>query len=248
MKNKIIALLLPLAISVTQAQTLHWATEATYPPFETSTPNGTLEGFDIDLMNAVCKHMNAQCTIENTAFDSLIPSLKIGKYDAIIGGLAITEKRKKVINFSKSYYKDKVIVVSKETINKNWWKGKTIGVQSGTVYQSFLNHFHPESNIKTYQSNMSALLDLKSGRIDAVLIDEPVYIAWKKLQSNPPQWQSIQAAINDEQSKALGELGNGIGISKSNPQLLDSINQALDAIKASGELEQIKNKWFKKND
>lgn len=246
MKNKIIPFVLLLTTSITQAQTLHWATEATYPPFETSNPSGKIEGFDVDLMNAVCKQMKAKCTIENTSFDSLIPSLKIGKYDAIIGGLAITEKRKKVINFSNSYYKDKVIVVSKEVINKNWWKGKTVGVQSGTVYQSFVNHFHPEAKIKTYQSNMSALLDLKTGRINAVLIDEPVYVAWKKLQSNPPKWQSSQAAINDEQSQALGESGNGIGISKSNPKLLKSINQALDGIKASGELKQIKNKWFKK--
>ncbi len=230
--------------TVLHANTWTWATEATYPPFESEAPNGTIVGFDADLMQAICKQLHHKCQLVNAPFASLIPSLNIGKYDAIIGGLAITKAREKVINFSKSYYQDSVIFVFPHNSKQTTITNQTIGVQAGTSYQTFLQEFYPYVHIKTYASNIDGLMDLSAGRIDAVLIDKPVFASWQKDTHNQSQFKLINAATNAQQQAALGLSGNGIGIAKGNTFLLSNINKTLTTLTDDGTLNNLKQKWF----
>lgn len=218
-----------------------WATEATYPPFESTTASGEIVGFDVDLMNSICSTLHQPCTLVNAPFASLIPSLTIGKYDAIIGGLAITDQRKKVIDFSTSYYQDGVIFVAKHKMKPT---NQTVGVQGGTSYQAFLQKYYPNINVKTYSSNLNALMDLKSGRIDAVLIDEPVFVAWDQGNNAGTSFVTSIAAVTQAQKKFLILGGNGIGIAKGNNATLTKINQALATLQKNGTLAKLKKKWF----
>ncbi|MDA6249200.1 ABC transporter substrate-binding protein ArtJ, partial [Escherichia coli] len=77
---------------------------ATYPPFESLDASNQIVGFDIDLAKALCKQMPADCPFTNHAFDSLIPSLKFKKYDAVISGMDITPERSKQVAFTDPYY------------------------------------------------------------------------------------------------------------------------------------------------
>lgn len=227
---------------------LTWGTEATYAPFESLNDQGKIVGFDADLEQAICKQLKVSCELQNAPFPSLIPSLNMGKYAAIIGGLAITKARMKVINFSQSYYQDQVVFVTDGDISADKLNGKVVGVQGGTSFQHFLQSYYPHSHVNTYASNMNALADLSAHRVDAVLIDQPVYAAWLAKQSKKPSFKVYLAASNQQQALALGMQGNGIGVAKDNPKLLQQINHALQMLEKNGELSKLKLKWFAKVD
>lgn len=92
-KVLIAALIAGFSLSATAAQTIRFATEASYPPFESMDANNKIVGFDVDLANALCKEIDASCTFTNQAFDSLIPSLKFRRFDAVMAGMDITPER-----------------------------------------------------------------------------------------------------------------------------------------------------------
>ncbi|MCE9904896.1 transporter substrate-binding domain-containing protein, partial [Hafnia paralvei] len=98
MKKIIIATVLAgISVSASAAETIRFAAEASYPPFEFMDANNQMQGFDIDLANAICKQMKATCTFTNQSFDSLIPSLKFKRIDAVISGMDMTPERQKQV-------------------------------------------------------------------------------------------------------------------------------------------------------
>lgn len=107
MKKSLLAIILcslSLPILATTKETIRFATEATYAPFESIDANNNIVGFDIDLANAICKKLDANCTFTHQSFDSLIPSLKMRRFDALIAGIDITPERQKQVNFTDTYY------------------------------------------------------------------------------------------------------------------------------------------------
>lgn len=239
------ALMLSAALNL-HAATLTFATEATYPPFESVESSGKIVGFDIDIMNALCAQMKAQCTIENAPFDSLIPSLQIGKYDAIIASLAITPQREKVVAFTAPYYVNPVSVVAKKgsqlTLELASLKGKTIGVQGDTTFYQYLKAKYGKAiKINTYKSQESAFADLTNGRVDAVMGDTPLIAAWLKDKQHDKDYAYVGAPIED--ATYFGT-GNGIAVKKGNAKLVQQLNEALSSIKQNGQYQKITQKWF----
>jgi lysine/arginine/ornithine transport system substrate-binding protein len=107
MKMKITALTLALGMMCTfsafAAGELRYGVEAEYPPFESRNTAGELEGFDIDLGNAICKAAQLKCSWVETSFDALIPGLVAKKFDAINSAMNITEQRRKSIDFTSRF-------------------------------------------------------------------------------------------------------------------------------------------------
>jgi len=109
MKKMILAALLAtVSAGSFAADKISFGVSATYPPFESLDAGNKIVGFDIDLANALCKQMQANCTFTNHAFDSLIPALKFKKYDAVISGMDITPERSKQVAFTDPYYANKL--------------------------------------------------------------------------------------------------------------------------------------------
>lgn len=113
-KVLIAALLVGMSLSATAAQTIRFATEASYPPFESIDANNKIVGFDVDLANALCKEIDATCTFTNQAFDSLIPSLKFRRFDAVMAGMDITPEREKQVLFTTPYYENSALFVGQQ--------------------------------------------------------------------------------------------------------------------------------------
>ncbi|OED60183.1 arginine ABC transporter substrate-binding protein [Vibrio tasmaniensis ZS-17] len=243
MKKILLASLIGLASFNAAAQEeIKFAMEATYAPFEYMDENNQIQGFDVDLANALCEEMKATCTFHNQAFDSLIPALKFKRYDAAISAMDITEARLQQVNFSDAYYDNSAAFISIEgkIADQAALEGKRIGVQNGSTHQSFLLEQMTGVTAVPYSSYQDAFIDMKNGRIDSVFGDTAVVAEWFKKQDN--------LTYVGEQVTNQEYFGNGFGIAvnKSNPELVAQLNTALAAVKANGEYDKIFNKYFGK--
>ncbi|MDU7729612.1 MAG: arginine ABC transporter substrate-binding protein [Escherichia coli] len=241
-KVLIAALIAGFSLSATAAETIRFATEASYPPFESIDANNQIVGFDVDLAQALCKEIDATCTFSNQAFDSLIPALKFKKYDAVISGMDITPERSKQVAFTDPYYANSALVIAKKDAFHSFddLKGKRIGMENGTTHQKFITDKHPEITTVPYDSYQNAKLDLQNGRIDAVFGDTAVVTEW--LKSNPKL-----AAVGDKVTdKDYFGTGLGIAVRQGNTELQHKFNTALEKVKKDGTYETIYNKWFQK--
>ena len=228
------------AFNVSAADKINFGSSATYPPFESLDANNQIVGFDIDLAKALCKQMQAECTFTNHAFDSLIPSLKFRKYDAVISGMDITPERSKQVSFTTPYYANSAVVIAKKGAFKSFeeLKGKRIGMENGTTHQKYLQDKHPEIKTVSYDSYQNAIIDLKNGRIDGVFGDTAVVNEWLKTN---PQLGTVGEHVTDAEYFGTGL---GIAVRPDNQVLLTKLNTALAAIKADGTYKKISDQWF----
>ncbi|AXW88221.1 arginine ABC transporter substrate-binding protein [Lonsdalea britannica] len=241
MKKLVLATLLAgMTFGATAADSIRFASSATYPPFEFMDANNQIAGFDMDLAKALCDQMKATCTFTNQAFDSLIPALKFRRYDAVISGMDITPERSKQVAFSQPYYANSAIVIAQKGKFATFsdLKGKRIGMENGTTHQKYLNEKHPEIQTVSYDSYQNAIIDLKNGRIDGVFGDTAVVNEWLK---NNPELATVGEKITDP---AYFGIGLGIAVRPDNTALLTKLNQALSEVKANGTYKTISDKWF----
>ncbi|ARP38197.1 arginine ABC transporter substrate-binding protein [Vibrio syngnathi] len=231
-----------MAVNASAQDEIKFAMEATYAPFEYMDENNQIQGFDVDLANALCEEMKATCTFHNQAFDSLIPALKFKRYDAAISAMDITEARLKQVNFSNAYYDNSAAFISIEgkVADQAALEGKRVGVQNGSTHQSFLLEQMAGVTAVPYSSYQDAFIDMKNGRIDSVFGDTAVVAEWFKKEDN--------LTYVGDQVTNQEYFGNGFGIAvnKSNQELVDQLNVALAAVKANGEYDKIFNKYFGK--
>ncbi|WP_312241258.1 arginine ABC transporter substrate-binding protein [Pantoea sp.] len=241
MKKWIVAAVVAtLTMSAQAAEKIRFASSATYPPFESLDRENQIVGFDIDLAKALCQQMKAECSFTNNAFDSLIPSLKFRRYDAVISGMDITAERSKQVDFTQPYYANSAIAIARKGKYSDLaqLKGKRIGMENGTTHQKYLLEKHPEVTAVAYDSYQNAILDLKNGRLDGVFGDSAVVTQWLKSNSD-------LAAVGDRVTDAA-YFGTGLGIAvrQGNDALRNQLNTALAAIKADGTWQQLNQKWF----
>lgn len=222
-------------------ETIRFATEPTYPPFEYVDVSGNVQGFDIDIAKAICHEMRVRCTFSTQSFNSLIPSLKFGKFDAIIAAISVTTERKKEVDFTQPYYEPSASFVSMKSSDLSLVSILTlpIGVQQGSTFEKYLREKYNNSlNLKIYISIQDALLDLMAGRISSVLTDTPIAKAW--MQKNN-QYMIVGKPIIDH-----AYFGNGyaIAVKKNNVNLIYRMNKALTEIKKNGIYQKIIEKHF----
>ncbi|PWC25287.1 MULTISPECIES: arginine ABC transporter substrate-binding protein [Brenneria] len=241
MKKAIVALLFAGAsVSAGAAETIRFATEASYPPFEFVDAGNNIQGFDIDLANALCKEIQATCTFSNQAFDSLIPGLKFRRFEAVIAGMDITPERQKQVAFTHPYYDNSALFIAHKgkIADVGALQGKRVGVQNGTTHQKYLMDKHSEITTVPYDSYQNAVLDLKNGRLDAVFGDTAVVNEWLKQNEN------LSAVGQPVTDKGYFGVGLGIAVRQNNDELLKKFNDALSKIKQDGTYQTIYQKWF----
>ena len=272
MKTKITVLALMLAVAATPALAKDWtkvrvASEGAYPPWNAIDASGQLVGFDIDVMNEVCARVKLECTMQAQEWKTIIPSLNAGKYDAIIAGMMITEKRLKAIDFAGPYaktpstlalakgsplagYKSKLERVDLTEITpeeqaeidsfRELLKGKTVGVQTSTTHAAFLDKYVGKGDItiRRYDTQENLDMDLQAGRIDAA---EASLSVWYPRQKEAPDKYILVGPLWS--GDVLG-MGNGIGVRKDDPELKELFNKGLDSAIADGTIKKLALKWF----
>jgi polar amino acid transport system substrate-binding protein len=220
--------------------------DTAFPPFE-SMNGDTAEGFDVDLANALAKEMGLKVNFTSQTFDTLIPQLKAGgTFDVIMSGMTITAERQKEITFSTPYIdSNQSIAVVKGKVAKldgndaaainTAFTGKVIGVQSGTTGEAWAKeNIKGAKQIVPFSDTLAAFSALNAGKVDGVVNDLPVsaYLVKTSYTNN----ELVAEIPTGEQY--------GIGIATPNAALQKSINDALKALKDSGEYKTIYMKWF----
>jgi len=216
--------------------------DATYPPFELiNETTHQFQGFDVDLMKAVAHEMGLKPKFVNVAWTGIIPGLEAHKYDCICSAMTITAERAKQVYFSRPYFVASQVIVVRANDNRihsvKDLNGKVVGVQIGTTGFFFAKKLQKEGidiKIKKYQTTPDALLDLKNGRLDAVIIDNGVAL-WVAKKC-PEDYKVINERLTHELY--------GIAVAKDNPALLKAINQALNKTIEDGTYAKIYEKWF----
>ena len=246
------------------------ATEGAYAPWNFTGPGGKLDGFEVELANNLCERMKVKCEVVAQDWDGIIPALNAGKYDGIMAGMNITDKRKEVIDFSRTYAAgpqgwgvlknsplaklpgagqrislDKEADAAKKTIDemKPMLKGKTVGVQGSTTNSAFLEKYFKDTiTIREYKTTEQHDLDLTAGRVDAIFASHAALTA----SMDKPDAKDMMIAGAGFSGDVLGS-GVAVGLRKSEPELKKMFDDAIQAAIADGTIEKLTNKWFKIN-
>ena len=247
-KLAIFAAAAALSFSAAQAQDamkLKIGTEGAYPPFNNLTADGKLEGFDIDIANALCAAMKADCELVTQDWDGIIPALQAGKFDAIIASMSITAERKEKVDFSRKYYSTPpAILVPKDSaisdVTPEALKGKSLGTQASTVHFNYAEAKYGESEVKGYPTAQEYQLDVANGRVDAVMDDVMVMKGFLAT----PEGACCKIVGTITPDPVIHGEGAGIAVRKGETALADKFNAAIEAIRASGEYQKIQDKYF----
>jgi polar amino acid transport system substrate-binding protein len=233
------------AAATASGETLKIGTEGAYPPFNNLTADGKLEGFDIDIANALCEEMKAKCEFVTQDWDGIIPALQAGKFDAIIASMSITDERKQKVDFTNKYYQTPpAIAAPKDTdikgVTKEDLAGKTLGAATATTHFNYAEKTYTDTTLKGYPTSQEFLLDIANGRVDAITDDISVLEEWLKTPDGA--CCKIVGTITPVQ-EIHGE-GAGIAVRKGETDLVNKFNAAIDAIRASGKYKEINDKYF----
>jgi len=206
--------------------------------------NNEIIGFDIDLAKEAAKRLGVQVQFKPVAWDGIILSLNKGDIDAVWNGMTITDERKQKIEFSKPYLNNRqiIMVTLDSTLSTiEMLKGKKLGLQLGSSSETALNS-KPEvvkqlKELKKYENNTLALMDLAAKRIDAVVVDEIVG-RW-----NMAKKPGIYKVLSEDMGTEL----YGVGLRKNDITFKEALDKVLTEIKNDKAGEEISKKWFGEN-
>lgn len=208
-----------------------------YPPFNFVNKQNEVVGFDPEIGREIAKRLGLKVEIVTTQWAGIIAGLLANKYDAIIGSMTITEKRKNVVDFVGPYYRlnRSVFVKSSSSINSEAdLDGKIVAASLGETHVAWIKE-HKSWKLKTHKGLSELLLDLETGRVDAIANDDvPVLIAMKKNNLKVKQ-------VNIPNMAALTA---GIAIRKGNYKLQKAMQKALMDMQEDGTYSKISKKWI----
>lgn len=211
-------------------------TNAEFEPFEYR-EGMDIVGFDVEVAQKVADKLGKQLQIEDMSFDSLIMALNTDKIDFIAAGMTATDERKTQVDFSDAYFNSKQMIIVKsadESIKTaDDLVGKKVGVQLGTTGDLFASSTEGIAEVAQFPAGTQAVMDLKNGKIDAVIIDEEPA---KKMTEGQSDLKLLDAPFVEEEY--------AIAIKKGNEDLLKAVNETLAEIKADGTYDEIYTKYF----
>jgi octopine/nopaline transport system substrate-binding protein len=248
--------------------TVKVALEGSYAPWNLTLPNGKITGFEPELLDNLCKRVNLQCETVAQDFDGLINGLQAGKFDVVMDALAITPERQQAIAFSRPYAATPAAFAAVDGHGlanatgkssalkltgdpkidgpliaplRNQLKGKSIGIQSGTVYTRFItDNFKDITSVRLYKTSAERDLDLVNGRVDMAFDDVTYYAGI----ADNKETARIRIAGPTIGGPVWGP-GEGLGFRKQDTELKAKFDEAITEALADGTVTRLSEKWFK---
>ena len=225
----LIMLLITLGGCNKKSNELVMVTEAGFAPYEYY-ENGEIVGVDVDIAREIAKYLGKELVVKDIAFDSIINEVKTGKADFGAAGISYSDDRAKNVDFSINYSVSKQVVIVKNDSsikNINEISNKKIAVQLGSIADTYVTENYKDANIVRQKKYLAAIEDLKTGKVDCVVMDEL------------PASEIV--ASNDGIKILSGALTNdsyGMIVKKGNKELLDVINKVLENLKSEGKIDE----------
>jgi polar amino acid transport system substrate-binding protein len=225
-------------VELVKAGQLTTCTHLPYPPFQ-SEIDGKVQGFDVALIDLVAKDLGVKQEIRDTPFENFKTGafLNSGECDLAAAGMTITEERKKNVDFSDPYFDATQAVLADKGAGINSFadlKGKKVGAQAQTTGEDYAKSqgFDPVS----FESSDAVLNGLRTGQVQAVVIDYPVVQGWLKDKANAGAFQVADNINTGEQY--------GFTVKKGNTKLLAAINKALKQAQSDGTYKKLYEQWI----
>ncbi len=220
--------------------------EGAYPPFSFVKPDGTLDGFDIEMARAIVAAAGADIVMVTQDWDGMIPALLAKKYDCILASMSITEERKKKVAFTSKYYQAPAKFVAKKgafpDLSKAALKGKKIGVQRSSTHDKYLtDNYGSDVMIKRYGSQDEVYLDMTAGRIDLFVSNAVATSDGFLKKPEGRDYEFVGPDLTDP--RWYGE-GVGIACRQTDTALVEKLNAAIDKIRENGTYKRIQDKYF----
>jgi polar amino acid transport system substrate-binding protein len=213
--------------------------DTTYPPFEFVADDGSIVGFDVDMVNAICERINCVAEFQTTAWDGIFPALAAGEFDMVASGVSITAERALIVEFSDPYHVvTQAIAVRVEDADLSLEAliadGRAmVGAQTGTTNAYFAEDEFGRDRLNLYDTFAQAVQALLNGDIRGVVIDEVPADAFA----------AQYAGLLVVNIRGLGEDPLGM-VFQIGSDLVDAFNEGLAMIAADGTLDALKAKWF----
>lgn len=246
----LVVMVLVLAIAVLggcggkQSEKLVVGLDDNFPPMGFRDENNKIVGFDVEMATEAAKRMGMAVEFKPIDWNSKEAELGSKRVDLLWNGLTITDKRKENILFTKPYMENRqVIIVLKDSPLKTKadLAGKVVGAQDGSSSLDAIARDAVSAaafkELRKYPDNVAALMDLQTGRLDAVVVDEIVgryYIA-----KRPGEYVVLADHFGAEEY--------GVGLRKDDQELLTKLQAALTAMNEDGTAAEISKKWFGEN-
>ncbi|MEU7427295.1 transporter substrate-binding domain-containing protein [Streptomyces sp. NPDC040750] len=227
-------------VHLAKAGRLTTCTHLPYPPFQ-SEIDGKVQGFDVSLVDLVAKNLGVKQQILDTPFENFKTGafLNSGQCDLAAAGMTITAERKKNVDFSDPYFEaTQAVLVDKNSgigsLADVKAKGRKLGAQAQTTGEDYVKGkgYDPIS----FESSDAVLNGLRTGQVQAVVIDYPVVQGWLKDKANAGKFKVVENIKTGEQY--------GFTVKKGNKALLAALNKALKDAKADGTYKKIYEKWI----
>jgi polar amino acid transport system substrate-binding protein len=221
-----------------EADTVIVAIENAYPPFNyIDEDTGEAVGWDYDAVREICKRIDCTPEFKEAAWDGIFPAMQAGEYDWLADGVTITDERKEIVDFSIPYVVvgQTLMVRADETATMEEIiadESKLISTQLGTTNEIVAKEYFQEDRISSFEDFPAAVLALKSGDVDAVVIDNLAASGF--MEAEPGEYKVVGQLTSDEELGFVFPPGS---------ELRDKVNQALEEMKADGTLDELNKKW-----
>jgi polar amino acid transport system substrate-binding protein len=211
-------------------------TDTPFPPFEIGQPPD-ISGYDIEVMDAIAEKLGLEVTYQDTGFDTIFRDVANGLFDITAAASTITPERQQKVNFSDPYYEaQQALLVTEDSdiATTADLGGVIVGAQDGTTGEVYANDETDASEVRGFPEGPDAVAALRTGQVEAVIIDQPV---------------AVDALENIGGVKLVQEIPTnelyGFAMAPQNTALLDAVNGALAEIKDDGTLAELYQKYFK---
>ncbi|MFA7636612.1 MAG: basic amino acid ABC transporter substrate-binding protein [Monoglobales bacterium] len=243
--KKVLSIVLALALIIavcagcgakTEDTTLKMGTNAAFPPYEYK-EGDKFVGIDVEIADAIAKELGMTLEVVDMEFDSIIPAVQKGEVSFGMAGMTVTDERKLEVDFTSSYATGVQVVIIPEgsdIASLDDLQGKKIGTQLGTTGDMYAKDDYGEESVTSYGKGADAVIALKGGDVDAVIIDNEPAKAFVA-QNAGLKILDTEYAVEDY----------AIAVSKENKELLGKINAALEKLTADGTVDSIIAKYIK---